>query len=175
MRLMVGVEAPEITGETWDGASVRLSALRGEKVWLTFFRYATCPLCNLRVHELIKRYSGFAEKGLRVLAVFQSPPESIAEHVGKQGPPFPLICDPSEELYAQYGVEQSVAGFLSPGNLGGLIKARKKGFKVGRMEGTKSRLPAEFLIDEKGVIQNAFYARRIGEHLPFERVDQFIG
>jgi hypothetical protein len=31
------------------------------------------------------------------------------------------------------------------------------------------------LIDERGVIADLYYGRDIGDHIPFERVDAFIG
>ncbi len=170
MRLAEGSPAPDFTAEVWSGERLQLSGLRGGKLWLAFFRYASCPLCNLQVHQVIERWEQLQAAGLQVVAVFQSPASSISEYVGKQAPPFPLLCDPEERLYELYGLESSLAGFMSPANAGNLARASAKGFLPGRMEGTKTRLPADFLIDERGVIQRALYARVIGEHMAVDEV-----
>lgn len=174
MRISPPAEAPDLTLDTWDGSTVRLADHRGRKVWLAFFRYASCPLCNLRVHQMIERHAGYAESGLDVLGVFQSPPGSMRRYVATQAPPFPLLCDPEERVYARYGCESSLAGYVAPTNGPVLARAMSQGFLPGRMEGTKTRLPADFLIDEEGVVQEAFYASAIADHIPFERVDAFL-
>lgn len=173
MRLEPGAAAPDFTATDWEGKSHRLADLPGRR-WLAFFRYAGCPLCNLRVHHLIQRHADHTARGLSVLAVFQSPPESIASYVGKQRPPFPLLSDPEERLYGLYGVETSLAGYLSPANLGRLAQATANGFLPGRPDGSATRIPADFLIDAGGTIRRAYYGKVIADHLPFPDVDAFL-
>ena len=98
MRLEAGARAPDFTATDWQGSALRLDDVHGRR-WLAFFRYAACPLCNLRVHQMVKRHAEFAERGLSILAVFQSTAGSIARYVGQQRPPFPLLADPEERLY----------------------------------------------------------------------------
>ena len=175
MKLQPGTEAPDFTAEVWSGETVRLAEHRGRPVWLAFFRYASCPLCNLRVHDINERFADLESRGLVVLAVFQSPPSSVTEYVGRQAPPFPIICDPEESLYTLYGLENSVGAFANPANLWNFAKTARKGLlKLGRMEGTKTRIPADFLINADGVIQTAFYGRKIADHIPFDLVDAFL-
>lgn len=173
MRIATGNLAPDFTATVYAREPLTLSQLRGRKVWLAFFRYAGCPLCNLRVHQMIGRYAGWESQGLSIVAVFQAPVDEVAANVGEQDAPFPIVCDPDEKLYRLYGLEHSLAGYLSPKNLPLLAEALKEGFTPGPMHGTKTRLPADFLIDESGRIVEAFYAPVIGEHIPFERVDAF--
>ena len=176
MRLEPGAVAPDFAAESWDGTRVRLSDSRGRPIWLAFFRYAACPLCAVRVHDMIQRYARYRKRKLRVLAVFQSPAESVAASVGSMKPPFRVLCDPDERLYYLYGLETSMQGFLSPKNAVAYMNAASKGFmKVGPSEGPVHRLPADFLIDEDGIIRSAYYAPTIGEHIPFEEVDAFLG
>jgi peroxiredoxin len=175
MKRTPGEAAPDFDAECWDGGRVKLADADGKRTWLAFFRYASCPLCNLRVHQMITRHERYEAAGLRVLAVFQSAPASIAEYVGKQAPPFPLICDPEEKLYALYGLNHSKLGLLHPANAVGLAHAASKGFLPGKQDGTVDRLPADFLLGPDLRIEHAYYAKRIGEHIPFERVDAFLG
>lgn len=174
MRITTGTTAPDFTAAVYARKPLTLSKLRGRKVWLAFFRYAGCPLCNLRVHQMIQRYPDWDAQRLAIVAVFQAPGDEVATHVGEQNAPFPIVCDPDEHLYRLYGLEASLAGYLSPKNMPLLAEALKEGFRPGPMHGTKTRLPADFLIDENGVVVDAFYAGHIGDHIPFERVDAFL-
>lgn len=173
MRLKQGTLAPSFRADNWDGTELRLNDFRGRNVWLAFFRYASCPLCNLRVHQMIQRYNEFSALGLAILAVFESPRESIAEYVGKQQPPFPLITDPTEALYRLYELEASKLALLHPSNAPVMAEALRAGFMVGRGEGTRTRIPADFLIDSAGRIDVAFYGDIIAEHIPFDTVLDF--
>lgn len=38
---------------------------------------------------------------------------------------------------------------------------------------TGNILPADFLIDEFGRIQEVYYGKDAGDHIPFERIEQF--
>ena len=35
-------------------------------------------------------------------------------------------------------------------------------------------MPADFLIDEQGYIVEAYYGEDAGDHIPFERIEQFL-
>lgn len=171
----VGAPAPDFEVPVLGGGVASLAALKGRKVWLAFFRYASCPLCNLRVHRMIERYPALAAQGLAIVAVFQSPLDRMAQFVGRQAPPFPLVSDPSESLYRLYGVGTSLAGLVAPRVIAGLVRAGREGFHAGRPDGTLSRIPADFLIDEDGRVADAFHGRDIGDHIPFDRVERFVG
>lgn len=105
----------------------------GQKWMLSFFRYASCPACNLRIHELTKVYDELQEKGFSILAVFESPKESILDYVAKDELPFPIIPDPERELYKLYSIESSWIKYI----LGAptVMKAILKGIFPGKMEG----------------------------------------
>lgn len=158
---------------TWKGQTLPLQSFKDKKVWLAFFRYAACPLCNLRVHEMIRRYPALKERGVEVLAVFQSDAESIAKHVGKQNPPFPLIADPEEKLYKQFGLKKSLWAFLHPANFPLLFKALSLGFRDLDPEGTITRIPGDFLIAPGLKIIKEFHGKKIGDHIPWEEVEHF--
>lgn len=174
MRIAAGTTAPDFTATVYLRDPLTLSQLRGKKVWIAFFRYAGCPLCNLRVHQMIQRYDAWQAQGLQIVAVFQAPVDEVEANVGKQNAPFPIVCDPDEKLYALYGLEASLAGFLSPKNIPLAAEALKEGFLPGTTHGTKTRLPADFLLDENGKVIETFYAGHIGDHIPLDRIDAFL-
>jgi thioredoxin-dependent peroxiredoxin len=43
-----------------------------------------------------------------------------------------------------------------------------------KQDGHVSRIPAEFILDEKGVVALAHYGRFIGDHLEIERLKEVI-
>ena len=174
MQLNVGDQLPDFTGLTWQKKVIDSRTLRGRPLWLGLYRYASCPLCNLRIHEIIQCWPELAAAGLQKLAVFESDADSIAAHVGQQAPPFPLLADPQEKLYALLGAQSSWAGFIHPGNVALLAQAARAGFLPGKMEGTKSRLPMDLLVDQNGVIRALFRASKIGDHIPFATVTAFL-
>jgi peroxiredoxin len=174
VRLQPGSAVPDFTADVYAGSPLTLSSLRGKPVWLAFFRYSGCPLCNLQVQQMITRYAELTATGLQIVAVFQAPLDEIARNVGKQNAPFPIVSDPEEKLYALYDLEASLSGYISPANAPIMVDAVKAGFLMGTMHGTKTRLPADFLIDAQGQLVETFYAPIIGAHIPFERVEQFL-
>ena len=142
---------------------------------LSFYRYAACPLCNLRVHQLIQLHDSYIAKNLHLIAVFQSPPESIRKYAGRQNMPFPVIADPERNLYHQYGVESSWPGFIMGSlRLASVASALMKGFFPGKMEGVKSMVPADFLIGPDLTVRVAYYGSDIGDHLPIEKINEWI-
>jgi len=173
-RVQKGDQVRDFNAETYSGETISLSQFKGQKVWLSFYRYASCPLCNLRINQMIKRYSEFSDAGLNIIAVFQSSKESVSEYVGQQHPPFPLVTDPEEKLYKLYGLEHSLMAMLNPYNILTASKAFAAGFYPGKMEGTITRIPADFLIDENGIVQTVFYGENVGDHISFKEVDFFL-
>src|SRR3978361_238298 len=98
--LVTGTLAPAFHVEDTFGTPVMLESYAGNPLLLSFFRNGACALCNLQVHKLIERYPMFAREGMAVIAVFESPRESIQRYVGRQDAPFPIIPDPQGALYA---------------------------------------------------------------------------
>ncbi len=171
MKLLEGQPAKDFATEDILGNPIALRDYRGNRLMLSFFRYASCPLCNLRIHHLIEQYPALNAKGLRIIAVFQSPPESIRHYAGRQDPPFSIIADPERILFRQYGVESSWVGFIKGSlRLPSLAAAAARGFLPGKMEGQKAMIPADFLIGPDLKVQIAYYGGDIGDHLPIQRI-----
>ena len=172
MRLKEGQSAPIFEVEDIFENPIALKNYSGKKLMISFYRYASCPLCNLRVSKLIENYQSLHdEKNLNMLAFFQSPKESILKYVGKQDAPFPIVADPKREVYKLYGVESSWKKAMKAMEDPSLIaEALKKGFKPGKMEGEKALIPADFLLGPDLIIKKAFYGEHAGDHLPIEDI-----
>ena len=180
MTIRPGDLAPSFSTQDIVGRPVDLAALRGGPVLLTFLRNAACALCNLRVHELIERHDLLRQAGLSVIAVFESPAESMREYVGQQDAPFPLVADPEATLYARYAVESSAAKveatMAMPETHQRVATAAALGFELTQQEGSNFlRMPADFLIDADGTVQLAHYAEHVSDHLPFDAIDAALG
>ncbi|MBC8323643.1 MAG: AhpC/TSA family protein [Candidatus Marinimicrobia bacterium] len=171
-RLGINEKAPDFFIKDIFGVEHSMAKYKGQKWMLSFFRYASCPACNLRVRELIQVYDELQGKGLSILSVFESPKESILKYVGKNELPFPIIPDPERELYKLYGIESSWIKYI----LGAptVMKAILKGIFPGKMEGDLAILPADFLINEDGTIHTAYYGKNIGDHLDFQHILSFL-
>ena len=183
MKLQTGEIAPHFEREDIFGERVDLRAYEGRSVLLSFLRNGGCALCNLRVHQLIQRYPELHGRGLEVLAIFESPVESIKRYVtSRQDVPFYLIADPTASLYNLYGVEvspektqASMARADSPQMQQMIQEAAAIGYELIREEGSNfQRIPADFLIGPDLRIQKAFYSDLIGDHLSLAEIEEAL-
>lgn len=175
-RLEVGQLAPDFTASQLDGSVVRLRDFAGKHVWLAFFRWAQCPLCNFRIHELLSLWSSrFADQSVVMLGVFQSPAAKLEGLVERHSPPFISIPDPEMTLFEQYHLGTSMKGLLGKDVRRALAGARKEGIPVlTSWDGPPFRTPADFLIDPMGVIRVAYYGENIADHIPFDQVSEYL-
>ena len=171
MRLKKEGDAPEFKLKDMNGNIYALENKREKPILLSFYRYASCPLCNLRIHNLISNYDEYS-KEFDVVAVFQSSQELISKYVGKQSIPFPLLADPEQNIYKKYGVEVSWVGFFKAWILRvpTILNAITKGFLPGSMQGHAHRIPADFLIGTDNKIIYAFYGKDIGDHISIDTI-----
>ena len=77
MRLSVGTPAPDFKAADIFGQPIDLESRAGKPILLSFLRNGACALCNLQVHKLIQHYDRLHEAGLEIIAVFESPVESV--------------------------------------------------------------------------------------------------
>ena len=168
MRIQAGQLAPELQAEDVFGRPVSLQALRGRPVLLSFYRYASCPICNLRVRDLRLAAPALEAAGLALVGVFQSDVETIHRHVGRQQAPFPIVADPGLALYRRYGVERGWSAMLRWPTMAAALRAFAAGFLPGRVDGPIDRTPADFLIGPDGRVLLAHYGRHLSDHIEIE-------
>lgn len=175
MKKKTGDPISNIRLEALDGSVFELDSLKGRPFMLSFFRFASCPFCNLRIHELVTRFEEFGDK-FTVVAIFDSTPDNLREHANRHHAPFPILADARGDYYAQYGIEHSVAGVLKGMmfRLPTLLYAMfAKGYLPQKINGSMTTMPADFLVDASGVIRVAHYGKDEGDHLPFDEVKRF--
>ncbi len=162
MRLQAGAEAPPIPMTDLSGEPIDVASER--PLWLGLFRYAACPFCSMRVHELISRQAEIEASGVDLVVVFPSPPKRIAKYVQRFNPSFRLASDPEESVFRAFGAEASwMAEVRMLGRVPTVMKALTK-FPNNPLvtSGTFNRLPSEYLIRD-GVVLDAFYGRALDD------------
>jgi peroxiredoxin Q/BCP len=176
-RFKQGDQLPNLFLIDAFGDSVKPSELKDKKILITFNRYVSCPLCNFRTHELLERYDTLKANGLVIISIYESTKETLNEYTTKEQVPFHMIPDPQQLLYKEFKVQKSwwksFIGLFhhyhqkhSPGKK--LFKAQYK------RDGHLNRIGADFLIDENGIIQVAYYGKFVGDHLPVDEIIKWV-
>lgn len=176
MRLAVGEPAPSFSVTDLRGDRIALTSLQDKPVWLAFFRFASCPLCNLRVHEMLAQWPRFARR-CHFVSVFQSPRERFEGFLAKHQPPFPVIADPELTLFTAYRVENSLKAALSFDVMSQSMKAARLGMPLGLgpKDGAALRVPADFVIGEDGRLTLAHYGATVADSVRFDVVAAHLG
>src|SRR5689334_1709485 len=179
MKLTIGMLAPTFEREDVFGDRLSLQAYAGKHLLLSFFRNGACAMCNLQVHRMIEKYPLYHSQGLEMIAVFESPRESVLQYVSRQNAPFPIIADPQAALYELYGVESSEEKVMAPVDMDWrnqlIQEAKDIGFDLIKEEGSNFfRMPADFLIAPDQRLSATFYSEAVGKHLPFEEIEKFL-
>ena len=100
MKLQAGdkitkLDLPSISGEMFD-----INTIAGKKTLVTFYRFATCPFCNLRIHEITKRYDELG-KNFEMVAIFNSSQDYLTKKMGKHNAPFTILADEEFKYFKQ--------------------------------------------------------------------------
>lgn len=177
MRLNSPEIAPNFVLKDSNGKDIAIE--QGKRTMLAFFRDTNCPFCNFRIFQLTQRYKQYADAGLEIIAFFASTEEQVQHFVKVRPRPFAIVADPNNIAYKAYGIERSKARSAY-----GVLKRFKMwilGFQILGFEGAMKNLqnpsdimPADFLIDEQGYIVETYYGKDAGDHIPLERIEQFI-
>ena len=179
MKLDNNIQAPLFNRTDIFKRQTDLESYRGKKVLIAFFRHAGCPFCNLRVHSLTKIHQEMKEKGLEMIFFFESPEKVLLRSTFHQEvSPIPLIADPEKKVYAEYGIESS--GIISAkSHLTTFVQTAYKAFKTkvpihGMKEGESiNTIPAEFLVDENGMIKKLHYSKSLTDRMDLQVIKDF--
>lgn len=181
-RLEVGENAPHFKTKDINGEVLKLQKIfkSHDQTLLVFLRHAWCPICNTRSHELINNYEQLAAQNIAVVVVYESKAESLKRYVDDYQLPYHVIADPEGELYRKYKVERNmkkvVADFQGEEATQQLFEQGKTLYKgshedyIAEGEEGSDLIPADFLINQKGKIEFAYYGKYLGDHLSLEQV-----
>ena len=168
MRIQPGDPARGFSVLDVDGQLQSLQRYRGQPLLLQFYRYAGCPMCDLRLHDFARQYATLRERGLRVVAFFHSSPERLRRHLRDRSLPFPVVGDPALAVYRSYGVEASALRVLwsmvKPSFYWHWVRSIGHGY-WGTVDWRMTMMPADFLIGSDQTIRRVHYGRDIGDHM----------
>jgi len=179
MRLAIGQMAPSFATHDLYGRPVALESYRGVYVLLSFYRFAVCPICNVRMYQLAQQAEAYQRRGLYFIACIESSPANAHFYLDRTNYPFPLIPNLGGSLYHTYGVGSSLFGVMK-----GMLTRRQSyreasrlnlgGWNMRRMDGDIGRMPADFLIGPDGRIRLAYYGQDTGDFLKPEELATFL-
>ncbi len=136
---------------------------------LQFRRFAGCPICNLHLRQFARGYAQLLESGVEVVAFFHSSRESMLPYQGSL--PFPTVPDEERNLYRLFGVERSFGAVLHPKAAWAMVKGLARPSANPLAGGPDPNgLPADFLIDQDGIIQDLKYGAHADDHWSVEEV-----
>jgi len=87
----------ELTLPNIDGSEFNIEAVKGKRFLLSFYRFAACPFCNLRIHEMVSRYDSLPGN-FEMIAVFDSPLANLQRFTSGHHAPLPQV--PRNTLYS---------------------------------------------------------------------------
>lgn len=175
MKDLVSKEFKTLKFNDIYGEQFSIEQFKGSKVYVTFLRTASCPFCNLRVHQLIQKQEAWTRKGIVTLAIFASSADEILQYTGKQQSNFTIIADPEEHLYHKFGIKHSIIAMIkSMGRVSTILETMKKGFFNLKSFSDKRILTGDFLINENQEIVLSYYGKDFGDHIDFKKIDRWF-
>ena len=159
---------------TSEGKIFNLKETNGKKILLTFYRIASCSLCNLRISQITKRWNEFG-KNFQHVSIWHAPQDFLKKNMEKHNIPFIALADEKYEYFTKYSVERSLGKTLLAFvyRLPNFILASIKGFIPFQFNGYIDIVITDVLIDEKGKVVEVQYGRDIGHHFSFDKIKEF--
>ena len=144
-QLKPGDKAPAFSLKDQQGATVKLSAFKGQKVLIYFYPKADTPGCTTQSCHVRDARPNLSKLGIAAVGISPDKPEAQQKFDTKFSLGFPLLADSDHAVAEAFGVwgEKSMYG--------------RKYFGIVR---------SSFLIDEKGRIAHAWYKVSPDETMP---------
>lgn len=174
-RIQCGDAISELSLPAIDGSHFTIGQVAGKRFLLSFFRFASCPFCNLRVHQLVTKFPEFSSQ-FTVVGIFDASIDELQRTAERHHSPFPILADRDNRYYQRFGVERSWLGVAK----GMLLRFPQllysvfvKGHIPLKIGGHMATMPLNLLVDEQGIVQYAHYGQDEGDHLPMAVVEAF--
>lgn len=128
----------------------------------------------------MKMKESFDKHNAQMIIFFESDPKVIQRSsFHQQISPIPLIGDPKKVVYNQWGVESSMMKMMKTM----LSAENRQAIKEGQQldlpkekdkDASMSLIPADFLIDERRIIQKAHYGSHLNDHIDLLEIRDFL-
>lgn len=178
--LQAGMIAPFFEASTVQNKVISISDYLGKKIWIIFYRYATCPLCAIHLDDIKNTILEAQTAGMQVILVYESKPEDFNEE--KSGATVellnsinvPMISDPERKIYSSFRTQRNSLKLISAKIPITLFEAWRRNFKQAAITGSLGQLPAHFIIDEKGTVELAHYGTSMTDHLSVATIRDLV-
>jgi peroxiredoxin Q/BCP len=149
-RLSPGDPAPAFTLPDADGKNVSLADFGGRKVVVYFYPAAMTPGCTKQACDFRDNLGELSAAGFAVVGISPDKPEKLAKFRDAEELTFPLLSDPSRQVLEAYGAY---------------------GEKLMYGKRVTGVLRSTFVVDEKGLIEQAQYNVKATGHVAKLRRD----
>ena len=160
MKYKVGDSMPDFSFTTLDGKTRAFSDFgrEADKTLLILHRFYGCRMTQVDLKQFADACADFAAAGIRILAIVQSPEESVKQKL-KAEYPFEIGCCPDGEIYDLLGAEMAANSDSMKGcDIDRkLAIAAQCGITSGEPEGKALQLPVTVLSDRTGKILKIEY------------------
>jgi peroxiredoxin len=150
MKVKLGQKLDRFSVRTTRGRTLAVPDPTHRYTHLQFRRFAGCPICNFHLHTFVNSIEKLHAASIREVVVFHSSLREMVKHQDQL--PFDTVADPTKALYKEYGVETSITAPLHPRAMAASIKGIALGKMGLKMENGPLGLPADILIDDRGVV-----------------------
>ncbi|HEX6291156.1 MAG TPA: peroxiredoxin-like family protein [Herpetosiphonaceae bacterium] len=187
MAVIVEQFAPDVQVYTADGARVPLRTYWGHRpIVLTFLRHFGCAFCRDFIIKLRAAYPDFVERGAEITAIAQGNAPQTAHFANILRLPFPLLADPSREVYQAF--ELLEVGYTTLLHhsvmregmaLAGRGELPDVGYTIQTMLPTNNmsfrQMGGTFVIDEQGRVRYAHVDKQVYDHPQIPDLLEIVG
>lgn len=122
------------------------------------------------------------QAGITTVCIFRSTPADVKKRLSDLGADSIALSDRKGVVYNLFQVKRSAKSVFH-GTIEGVNKKYKQYSSVSMIlketsgkDGSKAglQLPADFCIDENGIVVDVFRAERIQDHMPLDRIEKFV-
>ena len=175
MKITINQGIPHISTADIEGNTISTERLLGKKYALIFLRDIDCIFCNLHIHNLITHFKAINLEGHQIIIILNASVEDIESSFEDQDFPFTLIPDPNLSLYQKLGLEKSLKGkIIALLKFGLILKTMRKGLFSMKSLFRRNTLPADFLVNEKGLVVKLKYGKHFADHLSPKEIGEFV-
>lgn len=176
--IQLGQVAPDFLVQDINGREISLSSLKGKNVLLSFFRYAGCPWCNLAIHRLAEVQDKFRNENVTIVSFVQSTKENIEKNIMARHDPkpyFSIVADHERRVYDLYEVKDSaIAAIRSLPDIPDWLQSTKQGYTQTTIDGSLMLVPAQFVIDPRGIVISSHYGKNYNDTMTFIEIKDIL-
>jgi hypothetical protein len=127
--------------------------------------------CREEVAELRPHVDALRERGNVALIGSGTPAmaKDFAQHMGLP-PDLPVLTDRAREAYRLLGFKRSIWSTFTPGALLNSIRAMRKGFRQGRIQGDPFQQGGTLIVAPSGEILFRYQSKEPGDHAAPDRL-----